>query len=243
MYKPSFTLPPNPLDLVHSGDSFVFDDWVARLDNVPVFRVSGITDALARANVKGRQYVQPLRVIIESLDQQIPKKWKQFYPARSAWKPLGETQISNHLQRSKPVPFDRALMSIAYVAEFIERVLHVPVPSDYFEVVKIVPVVYQLDVGKKFWDREMRGTDRVAKLVKLLGHADDKVIKAALEGGQRMTWRTAEIIKDWLENEGFEVTVECSAGKNPKAIQTEPLYMSRDRKYPSVKQYLAGRDD
>jgi hypothetical protein len=238
MFTPRYKLPTDCLDLVHSRDSFVFDDWVASLENVPVFRVSGVTDVLAKFGVKeGRKSVQPLNVIFESLDARVPAKWKKFYPAPTAWKPLGVPQIDN-LQVSAPQPLDRALMSVVYVVDFVERVLHEEVPEDFLDLITIVPVLYQLKVDDELWDEKIKGEPIAQRLIATLGHQDNEIIKLAIRDGHRMTWRTADTIREALSDDGHDVKIVCSKGRKPKAIPFEPLYASRAVKHPPVAQYL-----
>jgi hypothetical protein len=241
MFKPQFRFPKDCLKLVHSGDSFVFKNWARSLENV--FRVSGITDALGKVGLTGREYVQPLKIVFESLDARVPKEWKAFYNARSAWTPLGDPQITKNLQKSLPQSFDRALLSIVYVAEFIERVQHEPVPEDYLDLVKIVPVPYHFDLPKDFWSDSIKGTGLVERLQLALHHEDDEIIKLALKEGCRMTWRTASIIKTVLAEDDIELTIRCSPGKKPWAIPNEPLYPSRKVAHPSVKDFLRVQND
>lgn len=250
VFNPKCEFPEDCLELVHSRDSFVFPGWERRIGPVPLFRVSGITDVLKSVSqnsqtdlswLDDRKFIQHLIIIAESVVSRIPPTWKDYFsPPGNAWTPLGEPQIKL-LQHSGPQTFDRALMSIIFVAEFIERVLHEPVPEDFFNRIRIVPAVYYFRLPDNFWQDKVETNKALqAMLVKALGHRDNMIIAQALKEGRRMTWRTASMLQKLLSDHGFDLDILCSGEKRPKAVDVEPLVLSRQMEHEPVTKFMIG---
>lgn len=243
-FKPVFEFPDDCLKLVHSEGSFIFPEWENSLGSAQLFRISGVTDALSKVGLASRKYVEPLKIISESVDDRIPDEWKEFYNTGDAWKRLGGPQIT-HVQKFEAQTFDKALLSVMFVAEFIERVLHLSVPDDFLELVKIVPIMYILEVEDSLRDNWQTGGTLEAELTAAI-HINpsdaSKFFDQAIVQQRRLAWRTAQTCRDILKEKGHAAEIHCKRTKRPKAIEGEKLFWCRQVEHEPVGSYLRGTD-
>jgi len=229
MFTPKFVFPDDPFEMFHGGSAFAFEGWQGAIGERSVFRVSGVTDVIdsLSTEISGRKYIEYLKVIGDDIaERRAPQVWRDNFSVKNAWV-LGAPQINQNLRESEPQTFDKALLSVVYVAEFIERVLHEKVPKTFLKDISIVPVMYELKTPKKLWDEEIKGKSLRKKLREQLGISTDNVLIDAFEKRLRLTWNTASTLCAALADEGFEAEIVCTTGRKPKASNNERLTEAR----------------
>lgn len=238
----AFELPTDCREIIFGGDSFSFPGWQRAWANTQMFRVSGLNDALASIGA-ARHEIQALNLIKPKINDRIPKEWREFFGptngAIQAWGPLGDPQINNHIQKSLPQIFDRALVSIVYVMVFVEEVLRKEVPGDFFEHVCVVPTPYSIAVEPSdFWETHVNGQPLAGVLADAVKPCPEFLVTEALQQKKRLTFRNAKLLRDALVDAGHRAEIVCRQEGKPHGAAREVLTESRKVAHPAVIGYM-----